>query len=233
MMERADICPQCVHLEDGAVRPAPWMEWHQNAQQWYCELCYNSVTADHLVAPRHTKRQRDWWNWYAHDLGQPITDAVTHQLYVSAPRWHNHRGAARQQPRPPAIQGGVDDQQQPRPAIQDGDPPQPQPAAPAQPPPPPPPAVVDGTQQLAEIIELLRRMVEQNATIIELLQGTREEVSGLTQRLDVVANNTAMRGPAVRRPPPPATRGTRGATTPPPGAGCATVAPPPGLVQDD
>ena len=221
MMERADICPQSIHLEDGTVRAAPWMSWHQNAQQWYCELCYNSVTADHLVAPKHTKRQRDWWGWYAHDLGQPIMAVVTHQLYVSAPRNHN-RGAAQQQPRPPAIQGGVAVQQQPRPAIQDGDP-QPHPPAPAQ---PPPPAVVDGDQRHAEVIELLRRMVEQNATIIELLQGTREEVRGMTQRLDVVANNAAMRGPVRRN------AATRGATTPSPGAGSATPAPP-GLSQDD
>ena len=223
VMERADICPESIRLEDGTVRPAPWMEWQLNAQHWHCALCYNWVTSDHLIASKHTNRQRDWWNWYAHDVGQPIMEVVTHNLYVARPRNHN-RAAAQQQPR------------HPRPAIQDAAPQLQQPA----PPQPPPPAVVDGTQQQADIIELLRRMVDQNATIIELVQGAREEVSGLlrsvvehTQLLDVVANNTAMRGPVRAARGPQAAPAAPRATTPPPGAGCATVAPPPGLVQDD
>ena len=205
-MERADICPESIRLDDGTVRPAPWMEWQPNAQQWRCALCDNSVTSDHLIAPRHTNRQEYYWNWYAHDVGQPIVQVVTHDLYVARPRNHN-RAAAQQQPAPPQ---------------------------------PPPPAVVDGTQQQADIIELLRRMVDQNATIIELLHGTREEVSGLlrrvvenTQFLDVVANNAAMRGHVRAARGPQAAPAAPRATTPPPGAGSATVGPPPGLVQDD
>ena len=206
VMERADICPESIHLDDGTVRPAPWMEWQPNAQQWRCALCDNSVTSDHLIAPRHTNRQEYYWNWYAHDVGQPIVQVVTHDLYVARPRNHN-RAAAQQQPAPPQ---------------------------------PPPPAVVDGTQQQADIIELLRRMVDQNATIIELLHGTREEVSGLlrrvvenTQFLDVVANNAAMRGHVRAARGPQAAPAAPRATTPPPGAGSATVGPPPGLDQDD
>ena len=205
-MERADICPESIRLDDGTVRPAPWMEWQPNAQQWRCALCDNSVTSDHLIAPRHTNRQEYYWNWYAHDVGRPIVQVVTHDLYVARPRNHN-RAAAQQQPAPPQ---------------------------------PPPPAVVDGTQQQADIIELLRRMVDQNATIIELLHGTREEVSGLlrrvvenTQFLDVVANNAAMRGHVRAARGPQAAPAAPRATTPPPGAGSATVGPPPGLVQDD
>ena len=223
VMERADICPESIRLDDGTVRPAPWMEWQPNAQQWRCALCDNSVTSDHLIAPRHTNRQEYYWNWYAHDVGQPIVQVVTHDLYVARPRNHN-RAAAQQQPR------------HPRPAIQDAVPQLQQPA----PPQPPPPAVVDGTQQQADIIELLRRMVDQNATIIELLHGTREEVSGLlrrvvenTQFLDVVANNAAMRGHVRAARGPQAAPAAPRATTPPPGAGSATVGPPPGLVQDD
>ena len=150
-------------------------------------------------------------DWYAWHVGQPIVEVVTHHLYVERPRNH-HRAAAAIAPAAPAAQ-------QPQPAramaaIQWD----PQPQQPAPPPQPPPPAVADGTQQQADIIELLRRMVEQNAAIIELLQ--------------VVANNAAMRGPVRARGPQAAPAAPR-ATTPPSGAGSPTVPPPPGLGQDD
>ena len=255
MVDRQGVCPQSICLEDGRWINAPWMEWKPAPQtHWYCSMCWSKVDANHLTSHRHTKRIHNWWDSWAYEVGQPIVDVRTHNAYTNRP-WPTP--AAPQQPaqqpaqqtaqQPQLVDQQADPQtaQQPQLVDQQADPQtvqQPQlvdqPQRPPPPPPPPPPPAANATHAQHDeiLIELLRRIVEQNAVLIEMLEGTRGDTIGLLRRiveqntvstelLNVVANNAAVRGTMrasrdapVRGNAAPAASTPR-ATSPPPGLG--------------